>query len=84
MTAGEGRGEQFAALDLVARLGEVAVPTLVVHGEHDAVLPVGNGRALADGIPGARLVTLDAGHAVTIECAEDVAASVHAHVLVHP
>ncbi len=83
-TAAEARGEQFAALDLVARLVEVATPTLGGHGEHDAVLPLGNGKALADGIPGARLVVLDAGHAVTIERAEDLAASLRAHVLLHP
>ncbi len=84
MTAAEARGEQFAELDLVASVAAVAVPTLVVHGEDDAVLPVGNGRVLADGIPGARLVTLAAGHAVTIERAGDVAASLRAHVLMHP
>lgn len=84
MTAAQGRGEQFASLDLVAKLAEVATPTLVVHGGHDAVLPPGNARALADGIGGARLVTLDAGHVVTVERAEEVAASVRAHVLMHP
>ena len=84
MSAAEARGEQFAALDLVARLVEVTAPTLVVHGEHDVVLPPGNGKALADGIRGARLVVLHAGHAVTIERAEEVAAALCAHVLLHP
>jgi len=84
MSAVGGRGEQFATHDLVARLGEVAVPTLVVHGKDDAILPPGNGQSLADGIPGARLVLLEAGHAVTIERAADVSAAVRAHVLLHP
>jgi pimeloyl-ACP methyl ester carboxylesterase len=45
------------------RLGTIAVPTLVIHGTADALFPVGHGRALADEIPGARLVVLDgAGH----------------------
>jgi pimeloyl-ACP methyl ester carboxylesterase len=45
------------------RLGTIAVPTLVIHGTADALFPLGHGRALADEIPGARLVVLDgAGH----------------------
>jgi len=83
-TAAAGRGEQFAALDFVARLGEVVTPTLVIGGSGDAVLPPGNSEELAGRIPGARLVTLDAGHMVTVERAADVAASIRAHVLMHP
>jgi 3-oxoadipate enol-lactonase len=41
-----------------ARLGRVAVPTLVVHGDEDLVVPVENGRRLAARIPRARLVIL--------------------------
>ena len=45
------------------RLGTIAVPTLVIHGTADALFPLGHGRALADEIPGARLLVLDgAGH----------------------
>ena len=36
------------------RLGELSVPTLVVHGTEDPVVPYGNGLALAREIPGAR------------------------------
>lgn len=50
-------------LDLRGLLTGIRVPTLVVHGEHDAVTPVGAGRYLAGHIPGARLVTLPGGHA---------------------
>ncbi|WP_067454993.1 alpha/beta fold hydrolase [Actinomadura macra] len=52
----------FAALDSGdrwrERLGDIAAPTLVVHGEEDPFFPVGNGRALAAEIPGARLLTV--------------------------
>jgi pimeloyl-ACP methyl ester carboxylesterase len=41
------------------RLGEVSVPTLVVHGTADPVLPYGHALALAGEIPGARLVSLE-------------------------
>jgi len=37
----------------------MSMPTLVVHGRTDPFFPVGNGRALAAQIPGARLLVLD-------------------------
>ncbi len=43
------------------RLGEIRVPTTVVHGTADPVFPLGNGEALAREIPGARLVMLPGG-----------------------
>jgi pimeloyl-ACP methyl ester carboxylesterase len=46
-----------------ARLGLVAVPTLVVHGTEDPVFPYEHGAALAREIPGAELLGLEAtGH----------------------
>jgi len=45
------------------RLGQITAPTLVVHGQLDALVPPDNGRILADRIPGAELVTVpDANH----------------------
>lgn len=41
-----------------ARLGEIAAPTLVLHGTADPLLPYGHGEALAREIPQARLVPL--------------------------
>src|SRR5688572_15843066 len=41
------------------RLGEIEVPTLVVHGRRDPFFPVGNGEAIAREIPGARLPVLE-------------------------
>jgi pimeloyl-ACP methyl ester carboxylesterase len=47
---------------------QIDVPTLVLHGEADRVVPVSNGRAIAERIPDARLVTLPGrGHVVPIE-----------------
>ncbi|MEJ3405655.1 alpha/beta hydrolase [Rathayibacter sp. YIM 133350] len=43
------------------RLGEIRVPTTVLHGTADPVFPLGNGRALAADIPGARFVALPGG-----------------------
>jgi len=45
--------------DTSARLGEIAAPTLVVHGTEDRVLDVSNGELIATQIPGARLEILD-------------------------
>jgi pimeloyl-ACP methyl ester carboxylesterase len=55
-------GSMFAAMDCQPRwrerLGGIAVPTLVVHGDEDPFFPYGNGVALAEEIPGATLLTL--------------------------
>ncbi|MFC6082506.1 alpha/beta fold hydrolase [Sphaerisporangium aureirubrum] len=46
-----------------ARLPLISVPTLVLHGTEDPMFPLAHGRALADEIPDARLLPLEAvGH----------------------
>jgi pimeloyl-ACP methyl ester carboxylesterase len=61
-----GYKAQFAAawrFDATTRLGRLQLPTLVLHGTEDRVMPVSNGRRLAAAIPGARLHLLEgAGH----------------------
>jgi pimeloyl-ACP methyl ester carboxylesterase len=55
-------GTMFAAIDCRPRwrerLGDIAAPTLVVHGDEDPFFPYGNAVALAREIPGATLLTL--------------------------
>lgn len=47
------------------RLGEVAAPTLVLHGSDDPVLPPAAGQDVADRIPGARMTIIEGwGHEV--------------------
>jgi pimeloyl-ACP methyl ester carboxylesterase len=41
------------------RLGEIAVPTLVIHGDDDPFMPLAHGEALAQEIPGAQLLVLE-------------------------
>jgi pimeloyl-ACP methyl ester carboxylesterase len=48
--------------DLRTRAKAITAPTLVVWGEHDPVIPLKVGRQIAATIPGAKLVTFDAGH----------------------
>ncbi len=58
-----GVARQLAAIlaspDRTADLARVAVPTLVVHGEQDALVDVSGGRATAAAIPGAELLVVD-------------------------
>jgi 3-oxoadipate enol-lactonase len=64
------RAQMFAAAlhNSHRRLRQIAAPTLVVHGRHDRVVPVGNAEILAGGIPGARLRVLeDSGHLYATE-----------------
>jgi 3-oxoadipate enol-lactonase len=56
--------------DLRPLAASVAVPTLVIVGTHDVATTAADGYWLADAIPGARLVELDAAHLSNVECAE--------------
>jgi 3-oxoadipate enol-lactonase len=49
--------------DTTARLGEIAVPTLVLAGEEDILIPVALSRRLHEGIAGSRWATTPGGHA---------------------
>jgi pimeloyl-ACP methyl ester carboxylesterase len=58
-------GQLRAAMghDMWDVLPAISVPTLVVHGDADLLVPTANGRLLAERIPGARLVLVPgAGH----------------------
>lgn len=62
-------GELKATLDpssfVTSRLNEVDVPTLILAGERDQVVPLASTQLVADRIPGALLVTdADSGHTV--------------------
>lgn len=46
-------------IDITELLPRIRVPTLVLHCRNDAAIPHEEGRILAAGIPGARLVTLE-------------------------
>ena len=68
--------------DLTPRLGELAgIRTLVVSAEHDLIAPPASGRAIAEGIPGARYVEIaGAAHGVPIVRAERINALLAEHV----
>ena len=57
-------------------LARIACPTLVVVGDGDELMAPGNSVEIADGIPGARLVTVaEAGHLSTLERPAQVTAA---------
>jgi len=63
----------FSQEDRYPRLGEIAVPTVVMVGSADRTTPPHHSRRLAAGIPGARLVTVpDAGHLLNWEAADEL------------
>jgi 3-oxoadipate enol-lactonase len=60
--------ECMKSFDLRKRVGQIHIPTLVVVGEHDRVIPAAQGRETARLIPGARAVTMrGVGHCGYIE-----------------
>jgi pimeloyl-ACP methyl ester carboxylesterase len=52
-------------IDVRHVLPAIRVPTLVLHGNRDTIVPIEVGRYVADRIPGARLVEVEAGHLAT-------------------
>jgi len=56
---------------LLERLPAIAIPTLVVWGEADRMIPVEHGHAYAEAIPGAELRLIrEAGHLPQLETPE--------------
>jgi pimeloyl-ACP methyl ester carboxylesterase len=76
-----GQLSAIVAHDTSERLGEIEVPTLVVHGTADRLMESVNGELLARLIPGARLKLLEgAGHMFFWEQPERSAQLVREHV----
>jgi 3-oxoadipate enol-lactonase len=73
----------IAAHDTQARLPSLSMPTLVIHGTADQMLPVVNGRLIASLVPDARLEILDGvGHLFFWERPEHSAQLLSAHAAV--
>jgi pimeloyl-ACP methyl ester carboxylesterase len=66
---------QFVAglrFDASQRVGEISVPTLIVHGSEDGIVPPSNARALAEKIPLSRFVEIKGtGHLLFIEKSQE-------------
>ena len=83
--AREWQGDAVETFDVSDRLDDLTLPTVILHGERDRVVPVGNGRLLAQGIPGATFETFDEGgsHLFFIERAADVNDRLRSFVAAH-
>jgi pimeloyl-ACP methyl ester carboxylesterase len=64
------------AFDSFERLPQIKAPTLILHGDRDTIVPVGNAYVLKDQIPGAELrVFAGAAHLFTFEFPDESAAA---------
>jgi 3-oxoadipate enol-lactonase len=53
-----GQLQGIMAWEAYSRLAQIAVPTLVMHGENDQLIPAANGKLIAQRVPNARLVLI--------------------------
>jgi pimeloyl-ACP methyl ester carboxylesterase len=61
-------------------LKEINLPTLVIHGTEDAILPFDHGQALADGITNAQLMVLEGvGHEIPEQMTEEITSRMIEH-----
>jgi 3-oxoadipate enol-lactonase len=76
--------QAIAGHDTLTRLPQLTMPTLIVHGTADQMVPVENGRLIASQIPGSRLEIFDGvGHLFFWERPERAAELVREHAAVH-
>lgn len=64
-------------LDTWDRLPEIKIPTLVMHGTDDQLIPFENGKKLASRIPGAEFIPLEGvGHLIPLETPEQTLSAI--------
>jgi 3-oxoadipate enol-lactonase len=79
------QGEASMTHDTYDRLPEIGVPTLVIAGTEDGLIPAENSRILASRIPGAESITLEGvGHLLSVEAPEAVNKAIHDFLKRHP
>ena len=70
-----------ASPDRTSRLQEIKVPTLVIHGTEDAILPLDHGIAVADGITDSkRMIMEGVGHEIPKELLPEIINEIIANV----
>ena len=88
VAAADGQSRQIGAIinsgDRTGAVRRITAPTLVVHGDQDKLVAPSGGRATADAIPGARLVTIAGlGHSLPDGAMPELLALVDAHTRSH-
>ncbi|MFZ1886550.1 MAG: alpha/beta fold hydrolase [Candidatus Binataceae bacterium] len=76
--------EAVMKYDVSKRLGEIHIPTIVMAGRDDILVPPENARLIAARIPGAKLVELPGGHLFFTEYPAEFNAAVIEFVKAHP
>ena len=70
-----------ASPDRTSRLNEISVPTLVIHGTEDAILPLDHGLALADGISNSKKMIMNGvGHEIPKELLPEIVEEIIANI----
>jgi pimeloyl-ACP methyl ester carboxylesterase len=70
-----------ASPDRTSRLHEIQVPTLVIHGTEDAILPLDHGIAVADGITDSkRMIMEGVGHEIPEELQTEIISEIVANI----
>ena len=80
-----GVARQFLAILTATGRGEslrsLKIPTLVIHGESDPLVPTASGRATAAAIPGAKLITIPGmGHDLPVPLFSTITSAISEHV----
>ena len=70
----------IAGHDIVARLGEIAVPTSALAGSLDSASPLPRTREISERVPNARFVVLDGPHMMHLERPGEFAAALVEHL----
>jgi len=68
--------EALASADLRPELASISVPTLVIVGADDPSTPPALGEEIRNGVPGARLVSLQAAHLSALEVPREFASAI--------
>ena len=70
-----------ASPDRTSRLHEIKVPTLIIHGTEDAILPLDHGIAVADGITDSqRMIMEGVGHEIPEELLPEIINEIIANI----
>jgi poly(3-hydroxyalkanoate) depolymerase len=85
MRAGDKKGYVYQMLAGIGWtsffwLSQIKLPTLILMGEKDPIVPVVNGKILASRMPNARMETVPCGHMFVLTQAEDVADRIEAFI----
>jgi pimeloyl-ACP methyl ester carboxylesterase len=64
--------------DIGDKVSAIRVPTLVLHGDSDAAIPLSKARAMQAAIPGAQLVVIEGGHSINMTAPAAVNSAIEA------